>query len=78
MELIQFLHRHQSNFAWATKDMTRIFETKITQKPNVDPSFALVKQKRRKCAADMNKAINDNVDRLLKAGKFPKSVILNG
>lgn len=36
----------------------------ITHKLNVDPSFKLIKKKRRKCAPLKNQVVNDEVDRL--------------
>ena len=40
----------------------------ITHQLNVDPSFQLIKQKRRKLGVDRKNVINDEVNRLLESG----------
>ncbi|CAA7018242.1 unnamed protein product [Microthlaspi erraticum] len=65
-ELIAFLKENISTFAWSTADMPGI-DTRITSHElNVDPTFKPMKQKRRKLGPDRAKAVNDEVDRLLK------------
>ncbi|KAI3746327.1 hypothetical protein L6452_08755 [Arctium lappa] len=52
------------------EDMVDIDPDVISHKLNVDPSFKLIKQKRRKFAPERNKVINDEVDNLLKTRKI--------
>ncbi|CAA7039555.1 unnamed protein product [Microthlaspi erraticum] len=69
-ELIAFLKENISTFAWSTADMPGI-DTRITSHElNVDPTFKPMKQKRRKLGPDRAKAVNDEVDRLLKVGSI--------
>ena len=48
--------------------MGGIDPTVITHKLNVSPSFKLIKQKRRSFAPERQKAINEEVSKLLQAG----------
>ncbi|KAI3759391.1 hypothetical protein L6452_07168 [Arctium lappa] len=57
-------------FAWTHEDMVGIDPEVITHRLNVDPSFNPIKQNSRKFAPERNKVINDEVDNLLKMGKF--------
>lgn len=66
--LVEFLTTRLDAFAWGHEDITGISPEVISHKLNVDSSFAPVQQKRRKFAAERNKIINDEMDRLLKAG----------
>ncbi|XP_063948038.1 uncharacterized protein LOC135152135 [Daucus carota subsp. sativus] len=66
--LVEFLTTRLDAFAWGHEDVTGISPEIITHKLNVDPSFTPVQQKRRKFAAERNKIINEEVNRLLKAG----------
>ena len=52
-------------FAWKQEDMGRVDPTVITHKLNVNPSFNLVKQKRGSFASERQKAINEEVGKLL-------------
>ncbi|KAG7541661.1 Retrotransposon gag domain [Arabidopsis thaliana x Arabidopsis arenosa] len=51
-------------------DMPGIDPSIICHKLNVDPSFKPVKQKRRKLGVERAKAVNDEVDKLLKIGSI--------
>ena len=52
-------------FAWKQKDMGGVNPEVITHKLNVNPSFKPVKQKRRSFALERQKAINEEVSKLL-------------
>ncbi|KAG7622585.1 hypothetical protein ISN44_As04g033700 [Arabidopsis suecica] len=67
-ELIAFLKSRSSSFAWSTKDMTGIAPEVTCHKLNTDPTFKPVRQKRRRLGSDRAKAVQDEVERLLKAG----------
>ncbi|KAK1411206.1 hypothetical protein QVD17_37752 [Tagetes erecta] len=76
-DLISFLKRIKSTFAWKHEDMTGISKDIITHKLSVDPSFRPIHQQRRKYAPERNVVIQEEVDRLLRAGmirevKYPK------
>ena len=66
--LIHFLKHNKDVFTWKQEDMGGIDPTIITHKLNVSPSFKPVKQKRRSFAPERQKAINEEVGKLLQAG----------
>ena len=66
--LTQFLRQNRDVFAWKQADMGGIDPTVITHRMNVSPSFRPVKQKRRSFAPERQKAINEEVGKLLQAG----------
>ena len=65
--LIRFLKKNVEVFAWKQEDMGGIDPAVITHKLNVAPSFKPVKQKRRSFAPKRQKAINEEVSKLLQA-----------
>ncbi|KAK1432045.1 hypothetical protein QVD17_08934 [Tagetes erecta] len=66
--LLEFLKARSSTFAWKHDDMTGISKDVITHNINVDKSFRPIHQKRRKFAPERNLVIQEEVDKLLKAG----------
>ena len=66
--LTQFLRQNRDIFAWKQADMGGIDPAIITHKLNTNPSFKPVKQKRRSFAPERQKAINEEVSKLLQAG----------
>ncbi|KAG7564126.1 Cytochrome P450 superfamily [Arabidopsis suecica] len=68
--LIELLRKNKTSFAWSAADMPGIDPSIICHKLNVDPSFKPVKQKRRKLGVERAKAVNDEVDKLLKIGSI--------
>ena len=66
--LIHFLRQNKYVFAWKQADMGGIDPTVITHRLNVSPSFKPIKQKRRSFALERQKAINEEVSKLLQAG----------
>ena len=66
--LAQFLRQNKDVFAWKQSDMGGIDPTIITHRLNTSPSFKPVKQKRRSFAPERQKAINEEVGKLLQAG----------
>ncbi|KAG7559356.1 Integrase catalytic core [Arabidopsis thaliana x Arabidopsis arenosa] len=68
--LIELLRKNKTSFAWSAADMPKIDPDIICHKLNVDPSFKPVKQKRRKLGVERAKAVNDEVDKLLKIGSI--------
>ena len=65
--LIRFLWENEEVFAWKQEDMGGIDLAVITHRLNVNPFFKPVKQKRRSFAPDWQKAINEEVSKLLQA-----------
>ena len=65
--LIYFLKHNKDVFAWKQEDMGGIDPAIITHRLNVSPSFKPVKQKRRSFALERQKAINEEVGKLLQA-----------
>ena len=65
-DLISFLKRRKSTFAWKHEDMTGISKDIITHKLGIDRSFKPIHQKRRKFALERNAIIQEEVDKLLK------------
>ena len=66
--LIRFLKQNKDVFAWKQEDMGGIDPVIITHRLSVSPSFKPVKQKRRSFAPERQKAINEEVGKLLQAG----------
>ena len=66
--LTHFLKQNKDVFAWKKADMGGIDPVIITHRLNVSPSFKPVKQKRRSFAPEIQKAINEEVGKLLQAG----------
>ena len=66
--LTQFLRQNRDVFAWKQSDMGGIDPTVITHRLNTSPSFKPVKQKRRSFVPERQKAINEEVGKLLQAG----------
>ena len=65
--LTHFLRQNKDVFTWKQADMGGD-PTLITHRLNVSPSFKPVKQKRRSFAPERQKAINEEVGKLLQAG----------
>ena len=65
--LIRFLKQNIEVFSWKQEDMGRIDLVVITHRLNVSPSFKLVKKKRRSFSPERQKAINEEVGKLLQA-----------
>ncbi|KAG7588583.1 Ribonuclease H domain [Arabidopsis suecica] len=68
--LVELLRKNKTSFAWSAADMPGIDPSIICHKLNVDPSFKPVKQKKRKLGVERAKAVNDEVDKLLKIGSI--------
>ena len=66
--LTQFLRQNRDVFSWKQVDMGGIDPTVITHRLNISPSFKPVKQKWRSFAPKRQKAINEEVGKLLQAG----------
>ena len=54
-------------FAWKQEDMGKVDPAVITHRLNINPSFKPVKKKRRSFAPERQKAINEEVGKLLQA-----------
>ena len=65
--LIRFLELNMEVFAWKREDMDGVDPAVITHRLNANPSFKLVKQKRRSFALEREKTINEEVGKLLQA-----------
>ena len=63
--LIHFLKQNKDVFAWKQEDIGGIEPAIITHRLNVSPLFKPVKQKRRSFAPKRQKAINEEVGKLL-------------
>ena len=68
--LTHFLKQNKDVFVWKQADMGGIDPAIITHRLNVSPSFKPVKQKRRSFASERQKAINEEVGKLLQAGEI--------
>ena len=66
--LIHFLRQNKDVFVWKQAAIGGIDPTVITHRLNVGPSFKPIKQKRRSFAPERQKAINEEVNKLLQAG----------
>ena len=65
--LIHFLEQNIEAFAWKQEDMGGVDTVVITHMLNANPSFKQGKQKRRSFALERQKAINEEVSKLLQA-----------
>ena len=65
--LVHFLKQNIEVLAWKQEDMGGIDLAVITHKLNISPSFKPIKQKRRSFAPERQKAINEEVNKLLQA-----------
>ena len=63
--LIRFLKQNKDVFVWKQEDMGGIDPAIITHNLNVSPSFKPIKQKRRSFDPERQKAINEEVNKLL-------------
>ncbi|XP_024013058.1 uncharacterized protein LOC112087264 [Eutrema salsugineum] len=72
-KLLSLLKENINTFAWIVEDMSGIGINVTCHELNVDPTFKPIKQKRRKLGPERAKAINDEVDRLLKVGSIAKA-----
>ena len=66
-ELKAFLKDNQNVFAWGHEDMPGIDPSIMVHKLNVSPSFSLIRQKKRVFAQKQDKAIAEEVRKLLEA-----------
>jgi len=69
-DLLSFLKQNIKTFAWSAADMPGIDINVASHDLNVDPTFKPIKQKRRKLGPERAKAVNDEVDKLLKIGSI--------
>ena len=63
--LIHFLKWNMEVLAWKKEDMGGIDTAMITHRLNISPSFKPIKQKRRSFAPERQKAIDEEVNKLL-------------
>ena len=68
-EIVSFLKNNLDIFAWSHEDMPGILASLIQHHMNVDPGKKPVQQKRRVFVPERNKAVMDEVNKLL-AAKF--------
>ncbi|KAL8127990.1 hypothetical protein AgCh_014786 [Apium graveolens] len=66
-ELIDLLKEYADVFAWTPEDMPGIYESVAMQSLDVDPKQRPIKQKRRNFAPERQQAIDEDVEKLLKA-----------
>jgi len=66
-ELMTFLRDNQDVFSWSHEDMPRIDPTIMVRKLNVSPLFSPIWQKKRVFAQEQDKAIAEEVQKLLEA-----------
>jgi len=65
-DLITFLKENKDSFAWSSANLRGISLEVTSHKLNVDPTYRSIKQKRCKLGPERAKAVNDEVDPLLK------------
>ncbi|XP_024006459.1 uncharacterized protein LOC112082972 [Eutrema salsugineum] len=68
--LVHFLKQHSSTFTWSVEDMPGSDPQIACHELNIDPTYKPIEQKRRKLGPEKAQAVNDEVDRLLKAGSI--------
>ena len=67
-DLAGFLRTNQDVFAWSHEDMPGIDPLIIIHRLNVNPDSSLVRQKKRVFAQERDKAVAEEVRKLLEAG----------
>ncbi|XP_024015219.1 uncharacterized protein LOC112088925 [Eutrema salsugineum] len=72
-EFLSLLKENIDTFAWTAEDMPGISISVTCHELNMDPTFKPIKQKRRKLKSERAKAVNDEVERLLKVGSIAKA-----
>ncbi|XP_024014720.1 uncharacterized protein LOC112088557 [Eutrema salsugineum] len=72
-KLLSLLKENIITFAWTAEDMPGISINVTCHELNVDSTFKPIKQKRRKLGPEQAKAVNDEVDRLLKVGSIAEA-----
>ena len=76
-DLVSLLQGYSDIFAWTPKDMPGLDESIAMHSLDVNPERKPVKQKRRNFAPERQKAIDEEIEKLLKAGiicevKYPE------
>jgi ribonuclease HI len=66
-DLSEFLKKNADVFAWSHEDMPGIDPAIISHRLNIDPAAKPVKQKKRNFAPERNKAIAEEIDKLMDA-----------
>ena len=67
-DLASFLRKNQDIFAWSHEDMPGIDPSVIVHRLNFNPDSSPVRQKKRVFAQERDKAVAEEVRKLLKAG----------
>ena len=67
-DLANFLRMNQDIFAWSHEDMPGIDPSVIVHRLNVNPDFSPVRQKKRVFVSERDKAVAEEVRKLLEAG----------
>ena len=67
-DLVNFLRMNQDIFAWSHEDMPGIDPSVIVHRLNVNPDSSPVRQKKRVFAQERDKAVAEEVRKLLEAG----------
>ena len=70
---MELLTANADVFAWSAADMSGIPPETITHRLNVDPTMRPVRQKKRSFAPERQRAIDEEVDKLLEAGFIRES-----
>ena len=67
-DLASFLRMNQDVFTWSHEDMPRIDSSVIVHRLNVNPASSPIRQKKRVFAQERDKAVAEEVRKLLEAG----------
>jgi len=78
VELVKFLKKNVATFAWSIDDMVGIDPEVACHELNVDPTFKLVKQKRRKLGPERSKLLTTRLINSSALAPLSKSSIPNG
>lgn len=70
IQLDEFLRNNISVLSWKIKDMVGINPKIMTHEINIEPIYKPVRKKRRKLGTKRAKAVNNEVDKLLKASSI--------
>ena len=66
---------NQDIFAWSHEDMPGIDPSVIVHRLHVNPDYPPIRQKKRVFTQERDKAVAEEVKKLLEAGVYPRSLL---
>jgi len=76
-ELTAFLRENVNTFVWSPEVFPGVSVDIVSHELNIDPTFKLIKQKRRKLGRERAKAVKAEVEKLLRIGSITEEKSLD-